>query len=253
MSGHTTLGDMPGGSDPDIQRLWAMSLGEFAEIEADATHPLHEKALVVGRAMMAPFAEAIRAQSAGLGREISRSFGRWAVAALSATVPAGLKGPAGEEEPTEGAGDPTRVRRTATDTLTVSGDVVGTLPALTAAATGTLVDFSRDDPPDVTVAQVHDAAQEAVIRILSAAVEVQEAQLEHLRAEAEKSDTRLAEERRRTAERDAREERLERKMDGRNIDNYREARSSARGSWTATVVGVLGILVAIVISVWPKH
>jgi hypothetical protein len=213
-----------------------MSLGDFAAIEEDPQHPLHDKAKIVGKAMMAPFAQAVQKQNAELQRAIGSAFGRWAQKALTGATDAVIK--SARVSSSDAAGALNRAAR-----ASVTASLGEHLAAVTSS--GTAVDFSDDELPDATVAEVHDAAQSIVIEGLTRLIDVQQAHLALLEKQATKDDARIS----RQEEHSTARERI---LDARERDNARRAMSGVIGGWVAAGVAAISIIVTVMIAIWPK-
>lgn len=168
-----------------VQRLWKMSLADFSKIEEDPSHPLHEHALVVGREMMSPVAAAFRAQTAEVAREYRERLGEWAQKALP---PATKTVAESAQSPYQAAFDEfiRTNRRSGAGRADLDAPLVGVSPQ-----TGAEVNFSQETPPDVTVAEVYDAAESVGHQMLG----VQKEQLQHMISESKSRNVGAAKDR----------------------------------------------------------
>jgi len=217
--------------DPEFQRLWQMKFSELEAIERDPEHPLHQKALIVGREMLAPMAKAFEVSSRVTRAALSEGLGEYWRAALQPAIDASRFL---EQKYTPGMmqiGE--QLARAVKDMPAVGAIDMPRAP--------TSVDFSSNERPDATVAEVHDAAESVVVQRLSAMLDVAVKGLEHQQERSVVDDERA----RAQGQRDL-------LLDARHRDSTKLTRSGVTGGWVAALLSGMGIIVAIVIAMWPK-
>ncbi|WDH77918.1 hypothetical protein PTQ19_10330 [Microbacterium esteraromaticum] len=160
-----------------VWKLWNMPLADVAKIEADPQHPLHEAAVIAGQRMMSPFTAAFQSQSAALGQKYQAEFGEWARKALDPVATAFRE----SGQTSYGSALENLVR---SNNRAVSRVMFDPPLAVDVPQTGVEVDFSSDAPPEITVAEVHDAAESVVAAGLTQLLRIQQDQLDHMTSDA---------------------------------------------------------------------
>jgi len=241
--GITVVGDPdhpedPKQADAQLQQLWEMTISELAKIEEDPDHPLHAKAKLVGAEMMAPFAKALRASTAPTRAALTNNLGEWARTALKPLYDASGHVSKAYEPGILRMGE--EMAKALRPTLAPDAKVG---PSDILEAPEVVVDFTADEPPaDVTVAQVHDAAQAQVVETLAGMFKTAQEQLAHLRTRAEADD-----------ERDKRQQKRERFLDARHFDTSRMSRWGVIGGWAAAGLTAIALAMQVIASITPEQ